>query len=65
MGDEDDVQWRGMAISVFGGSAVRPRDGGVPQAPRLTLVRGSAMTSGHKRIDGVPCRQVRCGRSIY
>jgi len=55
MGDEDDGQWRGMAISVVGVESSRfLGDGGVPQAPRLTLVRGLQLRPVTRGLMGCP-----------
>lgn len=48
-----------MAISVAGRVSGVPRDGGVPQAPRLTLVRGRAMRPVTTGLMGCPAG--RCG----
>jgi hypothetical protein len=64
MGDEDDVtgwSWRSPWLAgPWCASGWWCAAGAQTYLGALTCD-----ASGHKRIDGVPCRQVGCGRSIY
>jgi hypothetical protein len=59
MGDEDDVTGWSWRSPLVGGSVVCLGMGGVPQAPRLTLVRGRAMRPVTRGLMGCPAG--RCG----
>ena len=65
MGDEDDVHWRGMAISVVGGGVSGVSGWWGAAGAQTYLGARTWLRPVTRGLMGWPCRQVGCDRSIY